>query len=47
MFVERGYIKETGGAKVSKGCCLFLMFFSETTEPIGTKHGKNVHLIVL
>jgi hypothetical protein len=30
-----------------KECCLYLMCFSETTEPIGTKLGGNIYLIVL
>jgi hypothetical protein len=30
-----------------KGCCLFYIFFSETTRQIGTKLGRNVHWIVL
>jgi hypothetical protein len=30
-----------------KGCCLFLIFFSETTGPIGTKlDDRNVHCMV-
>ena len=29
-----------------KWCCQFLIFFSETIGPIGTKLGMNVHLMV-
>jgi hypothetical protein len=29
------------------GCCLFWIFLSEITVPIGTKLGRNVHYIVL
>jgi hypothetical protein len=32
--------------RYQKGCCLFLIFY-ETTGPIGTKYGRNVHLMVL
>jgi len=32
--------------RCQKLCCLFLIFFSGTTEPIGTKLGRNVHLLL-
>jgi hypothetical protein len=43
VFVGRKYTKETIGPKISKGCCLFLTFFSETTRTIGNRFGRNVH----
>jgi hypothetical protein len=42
VFVGRKYTKETIGPKISKGCCLFLTFFSETTRTIGNRFGRNV-----
>ena len=41
--VDRMYTKETIDPEVQKGCCLFLIFFSEFTGPIGPKVGRNVH----
>ena len=33
--------------RCKKGCCLFIIFLSETTGPIGTKLGRNGHWMVL
>jgi hypothetical protein len=41
--VDRMYTKETIDPEVQKGCCLFLIFFSEFTGLIGPKVGRNVH----
>ena len=41
--VDQMYTKETIDPEVQKGCCLFLIFFSEFTGPIGPKVGRNVH----
>lgn len=43
FFVDRKCLKVTRGTMVSKRCCLFLIIFSETIGPIGTKLGRNVH----
>jgi hypothetical protein len=37
------YTKETRGPKCPKGCCMFLIFFSESKVPIGTKLDRNVY----
>jgi hypothetical protein len=38
---------KTRGPKLTKVYCLFLIFFSETTGPIVTKLGRNVHWMIL
>ena len=39
--------KKQEAQRCQKGCCLYSIFFSETTRTIGTKLGRNVHLMVL
>jgi acyl-CoA hydrolase len=46
FFVDRKYTNETRDPMVSEGCLLFLIFY-ETTRPIGTTFGGNVHWMVL
>ena len=43
VVVDQKYTIETIGRKISKGCYLFLTFFSETTRTVGNKFGRNVH----
>ena len=45
--VDRKHTNEPRGLHVSKGWCLFWIFFSETTGPIGTNLGRNIHWMVL
>ena len=47
FFVDQRYKKLQEAQWCQKGCCLFWMFFSETTGPVGIKLGLNVHLMVL